>query len=275
MKIVVSFWLFIVTVLFFVSCEDIPEYNNSKPLAVVEAYLFNQQPITDIVLKKVTPFEGGDQVDYISDANLYLQTGEHEFLLNPVEGKEGHYSYQGDDLQVTIGNTYKLFFDYDGKQVWGETVVPAEPENLSLSENEIYITQLVDLSDASDFLNDINQSLTLEWENSTSDYYYITIENLEENPEPMELSDKVDLNFEFVSRPVQDNYFLIRPVIHFLNYGTHKLTLYHVNKEYALMYESLNQDSRNLNEPYTNINNGVGIFSAFASKTILFEVKKR
>jgi hypothetical protein len=35
---------------------------------------------------------------------------------------------------------------------------------------------------------------------------------------------------------------------------------------------SLNQDSRELNEPYSHIRNGLGIFTAFNSDTVYFEV---
>ena len=48
-----------------------------------------------------------------------------------------------------------------------------------------------------------------------------------------------------------------------------------VNEEYALLYETSTQDSRDLNEPYTNINNGLGIFSGFASQEVYFEVIKK
>ncbi|MGV8139087.1 MAG: DUF4249 family protein [Mangrovibacterium sp.] len=257
------------------SCENIPEYDAGEPLPVVEGFLFDNQPVENIILKELTPFENNGEEVFISDAELFLQSGEQQFSLLPVEGKPGHYSYPGDDLQVTSGENYKLIFNYKGEQVWGETTVPTNPENLSLSDDEIAITQWADLNDTPDFLNDIGQILTLEWESNGSDYYYITIENMEEDPEPLELSDNLDFDFEFISRPFQENYFILRPLVHFLNYGTHQITLYHVNKEYALMYESLNQDSRNLNEPYTNITNGVGIFSAVAGKTIRFEVKKR
>nr|WP_262921468.1 DUF4249 domain-containing protein [Maribellus maritimus] len=262
-------------VLLGVSCENIPDYDAGESLPVVEGYLFDNQPVKDIILKEFIPFESdGDEV-FIPDAEVFLQTGEQQFILLPVEGKAGYYSYPGDDLQIITGETYKLVFNYNGEQVWGETTVPSAPKNSSLSDDEIAITQWKNLDDTPDFLNDISQILTLEWENSSSDYYYITVQNLEENPEPLELSDNLDFDFEYVSRPVQDNYFILRPLVHFINYGMHQITLYHVNKEYALMYESLNQDSRNLNEPYSNITNGVGIFSAFASKTIFFDVKKR
>jgi hypothetical protein len=37
------------------------------------------------------------------------------------------------------------------------------------------------------------------------------------------------------------------------------------------LYETQEQDTRKLNEPYTNIENGLGIFTAFCSDTLYFE----
>ena len=61
-------------------------------------------------------------------------------------------------------------------------------------------------------------------------------------------------------------------MIHYTQYGKHKITIYKVNEEYALLYETSAQDSRDLNEPYTNINNGLGNFSGFSSQEFYFYV---
>jgi len=50
--------------------------------------------------------------------------------------------------------------------------------------------------------------------------------------------------------------------------------VFRVNQEYVDLFENIDQDSRNLNEPPTNIANGLGIFTAFNSDSIFFEVKK-
>lgn len=54
------------------------------------------------------------------------------------------------------------------------------------------------------------------------------------------------------------------------HYGAHELTLYSVNEEYADLYEGRRQDTRDLNEPPTNIDGGLGVFSAFAGRKALF-----
>ena len=76
---------------------------------------------------------------------------------------------------------------------------------------------------------------------------------------------------DFVFPPINDDTYNVRlPFITHL--GLHRITVYKVNQEYADLYENLEQDSRDLNEPPTNINNGLGIFSAFNSQNVFFEV---
>ncbi len=47
-----------------------------------------------------------------------------------------------------------------------------------------------------------------------------------------------------------------------------------VNEEYAPLYATLQQDSRDLNEPFTNITGGLGVFTAFAADTTSVTVIK-
>jgi len=56
------------------------------------------------------------------------------------------------------------------------------------------------------------------------------------------------------------------------HYGTHKVTVYHVKEEYADLFENRTQDSRDLNQPPSNIENALGIFTGFASQSVFFEV---
>ena len=61
-------------------------------------------------------------------------------------------------------------------------------------------------------------------------------------------------------------------VISLTHYGNHRLKLYRVNDEYADLYEGLDQDSRDLNEPPSNIDGALGVFSAFAADSAFFRV---
>jgi hypothetical protein len=64
-------------------------------------------------------------------------------------------------------------------------------------------------------------------------------------------------------------------MITFKQYGRHRAKIYRVNQEYADLYESREQDSRNLNEPLTNVKNGLGVFTAVTCDSIFFKVLKK
>ncbi|MEM6800841.1 MAG: hypothetical protein AAF696_05525, partial [Bacteroidota bacterium] len=56
------------------------------------------------------------------------------------------------------------------------------------------------------------------------------------------------------------------------SFGQYSVKVYHINQEYADLYENREQDSRDLNEPPSNITNALGVFSAFNSQETFFEV---
>ena len=59
------------------------------------------------------------------------------------------------------------------------------------------------------------------------------------------------------------------------NYGKYLVTLYKINDDYVRLFESEVQDGTELNEPPSNIINAFGIFTAFASDTISFEIVRQ
>ncbi|MBK6457995.1 MAG: hypothetical protein IPF87_18230 [Gemmatimonadetes bacterium] len=57
-------------------------------------------------------------------------------------------------------------------------------------------------------------------------------------------------------------------------YGRYTVRVWRVNEEYAQLYATLQQDSRDLNEPISNVRGGLGVFSAFAADSTSFQVVK-
>ena len=53
------------------------------------------------------------------------------------------------------------------------------------------------------------------------------------------------------------------------------MTLYKINDDYVRLFESEVQDGTELNEPPSNIVNAFGIFTAFASDTISFQIVRQ
>ena len=106
-------------------------------------------------------------------------------------------------------------------------------------------------------------NITINWDNDEGDYFYVTIKNLEENPVPV----NEDFGGFLRTRrfpPSRSEEFTLN-AMQLTHLGTYLVKVYRVNEEYADLYDSQEQDSRSLNEPLSNIKNGLGVFSAFHS----------
>jgi hypothetical protein len=111
--------------------------------------------------------------------------------------------------------------------------------------------------------------ITVTWNNDDESLYFVTVENIEENPVAVNDSDegfmrRGGMRQRMIFRPTRATEFRISPM-QFEYFGKHLVKVYHVNQEYADLFDSQEQDSRSLNEPLTNIHNGLGVFSAFHS----------
>jgi hypothetical protein len=113
------------------------------------------------------------------------------------------------------------------------------------------------------------------WSNPNADPYYVVVESTAEGEPETILPDNGFggrfRGFRLINQPTRANYQDINTgQLEVL--GPHRAIVYHVNDEYAALYENRQQDSRDLNEPPTNIEGGLGVFSAFSSVSVSFEV---
>ena len=269
--------IFLVATLIISACEkDILQQNEPEELIVLEAYLYADEPVNDIYLTSILAYGGEDTVfQTVSDAEIKIIHDGISYLLVPSDSI-GYYNYPGDDLFISIGENYHIEFDYYGKTTTAETSVPEPPTGITISDEKIYIDEEELQANPRTFMQNLPE-ITLSWNESTDDYFYVLVENIEENPVNIDLGDVGEKfnNFKFISRPVQMNSFILMPMVIIQQYGTHLIRVFRVNKEYADLYESIDQDSRNLNEPLTNINNGLGIFTAFSCDSIYLDVVKQ
>jgi hypothetical protein len=58
-------------------------------------------------------------------------------------------------------------------------------------------------------------------------------------------------------------------------FGTHRVIVYHVNSEFAELFDNPGMSSVSMAEPPTNINNGLGIFTSMNTDTVYFKVYKQ
>jgi len=249
-------------------------------MVVIRAYVYANEPVYDIKITSTLPLGSEDEsAPPINDALVTLIKNGKRYALEPSPGDSGYYHYSGNDLTVETGDRLKIEVDYFDKIASGETVVPEPPEEVSISNNEFIVPDFSNIGGGFIGFKDLlNSSLKVYWKNENASLYFVALENLESDTQPMAMTIgdrqiKLGGRFRRMSQPTSADSFLVRLMS--LSYlGKHSAKVYRVNQEYVDLYSSRNQDSRDLNEPLTNIKNGLGIFSAFNSDSVLFYVRR-
>lgn len=145
-------------------------------------------------------------------------------------GEKGRYFYDGADLEIGAEEEYELSFSYDGELISSTTIIPTIQENAAISSEEIYIPQINSIQELANFQNYFEDTVDITWNNPDNNSYYIVIENMEDNTEPINTTDFIEdfeENFEFTTTPTT-GFFNSYPLIHFTQFGMHKVTIYSV-----------------------------------------------
>lgn len=271
----IAFISIFVSVLFFISCSEDNPVESSSDLYVISAFIYAEEPIDDIQITETLPLGSLDTLaPPITDAHVVLKKGTDSFPLVHMSNKPGFYTYQGNDLVIRSSDKFIIEVNYNDIFAYGETTVPNKPNNLSVVDSILEVPEVSTMSELRN-LDLEDYSILVSWDNPDAYLYYVVIQNLESNPEPI-LSNIPEgmLKRQSITSPAKISEYLISPMnISYL--GRHKAIIYKVNQEYADLYESREQDSRNLNEPLSNIYGALGVFSAFASETVYFEVVRK
>ena len=255
----------------FIACTEETTLESEYSSIVVSAFLYEGEPVNDVSITSTLPLGSQDTLaPPVSDANVVIIKGEAEFALSPDPERAGFYNYIGDDLIVDSEDVFKIRITYSGEQLSGETIVPLKPENVTISDVVLELPDMNNFDPRTGGFNPDDYQLVVSWDNPDGSLYYVVLDNLEEDPEPVSSSRFGGKFSRFISAPAPTSQYVINmsAVTHM---GDHMAIVYKVNREYADLYESREQDSRNLNEPLTNIENGLGVFSAFASDTVYFK----
>ena len=244
------------------ACEKVNLKTADYDLPVVEAYLIPGEDIKVIITHQLV-YASSDSVEQsLPGLNVLISDGEIEYLME----NSGDSVYSNPDIIVEVGKTYKLSFKYNNLTISSETTIPSKPTDLSITST------VLEAFSMSGFIPgqgppEPPEPATLTWSNPEGSYYMIVFENIEGNPVLINTSDTIRER-RFRNEPVQADIQDINPMI-FKYYGRHNLILYHLNPEYAALYEQLSSTSLDLATPPSNINNGLGIFTGINSDTIL------
>lgn len=266
--------------LFFFSCVDENLNNIAENQFVVEAFIYAGEPINDIRIKSSFPLaDEEDNSVPINDAQVTLMKGSQSYSLIS-SGQDGFYHYPGNDAEVTTGDVFHLEIQHNGIIATAQTIVPTPTTGLQLSKDTVLVPELP-LREGREAVQMVigefirNSSIDAIWDNPNDDLYFMIVESLSEQTDPIfpDVVTNALERFRFVSEPTNDSMltFLSGTLVSF---GTYQVRVYHINQEYAALYENREQDSRDLNEPPSNVTNALGVFSAFNSQNAFFELAR-
>ncbi len=262
-----------------VGCDTAVDPSGSDQV-VIEAFLFAGEPVQDIRLTATVPLgEDPNGAPTIDDATVRLIKEGVTYALTSA-GEDGRYEYLGADLVVAEGDEFRLEVEYFGRVAWGETVVPAPPLGVAIDADTLFAPNIEfggggRRGGGGGGFNADESQVAVAWDNPGNLLHFVVVEGLEDDAEaifPEQFLERLG-RFRFISEPTLDNFFILRLLL-LETLGRHQAKVYRVNEEYNQLYENRTQDSRDLNEPPSNIRDGLGVFSAFNSVSAPFEVAR-
>ncbi len=265
------------------SCEDdlapVPDEN----LVVVRAYIYAGQPVKDVILMSTLALDDESTVATpIDSAEVILKRGSESWMLDPVYAYDTTetdtsfgitYAYPDSDLVVAEGDSFSLEINYAGQHLTAETIVPTAPDSFKASVDTLWVPEFRRNIDYIRWIFADSNIVRLYWDNPDEAYHYLIMDNVETDPEPLEKQLPARWR-RFISQPFADTTYTMQ-ASNITHFGRHELVLFHVQTDYVLLYQSSGQDSRDLNEPYSNIKGGLGMFTAFNSDTVSIVLKAK
>jgi hypothetical protein len=274
------FLVYLFLSLVFSSCDEVNLNDIASNQFVVEGFLYAGEPINDIRVKSSFPLADTEDTSVpINNAEVRLLKNGHTYVLK-ASGENGYYHYPNEDLKVNTGDQFQLEVSYNGIKATAKTIVPSPTTGLKLSLDSLKVPQLPFSEGREAITAAIRKfmsasSIRATWNNPSEDFYFIVVETDNDTIIPIFPSVILDAlaRFRFVSAPTTNSSisFLGGTLV---SYGKHVVKVYHINKEYAALYENRTQDSRDLNQPPSNVQNALGVFSAFNSQNAYFDVVK-
>ena len=244
---------------------------------VIQAYLFTGEPVTAVSVTGVLPIDADstEVPELISDAQITLIKNGVRYDLVPTVGEPGQYDYPGADLTIAAGDAFQLEVTYGDRSATAETVVPSPPTGLLMSADSLIVPEFGGGRGGRGGGGGaiLAAAVVARWSNPASELHFVVIDNVELNPLILPTT---EIFSRFAARIVQRPTAADSSTVTLLtltHFGSHRLKLYRINDEYADLYEGLNQDSRDLNEPPSNIHGALGVFSAFSADSAFFTVR--
>jgi len=246
---------------FFSACQKVEIQKKVANRAIVHSFLLPNQKIQMQVSRELAFGQENSNVDI---NNLSIQLSSEDETETMDFSDAGRYTSK--NIVARENKIYQFSFQYNGLRVSSTTTVPSKPVNFTIKPLTLKTSSS----------NDADTKTKLKWSNPESDYYYVSIKNIEANPTPIASttgsnSGKSSKNVEsLVSQGFSEEISLK----YFNYYGTHQIILFHIQPDYAVYYKDYSSTSSTVTAPPSNISNGLGIFTGINADTVLVQVQK-
>jgi hypothetical protein len=257
----------IITGVCLASCsKDLMTSREAGKIAIVESYLYAGDSVIKIKVSKLLPVSDDtlEAIEYISGLSLQVNGS----VL--TETDSGYYTLSLGAGKIHPGDSYTLRFLCYGDTISTATTIPATPEGFSISSSVLYAKRITSTSTGFGSMDEVE----LTWLNDDAGYYYIIVEYIDSVPDYIiSAMEDTELPVMRSIAPTQSNTSRIdRRNISF--FGSYRIVLYKVNKDFADLYHSITTNSNNIEDPITGITNGYGVFTGMSSDTVYLEVKE-
>ena len=283
-KIIYIFTVIAITT--FMSCDQENFSSELSQKIVVQGYLYANEPVRSFHITELLPYGSDEEeIQSVENASVKIIKDGNQYLLQP-DDSVGYYSYFGNDANIQSGVEYQLEVSYNGITATASTMAPNPPVGVEISKTHHIYNPVEITMGGGPFgdrtLEQDTTTITVSWENPDDEYFYVLVESTDSIQEAFVDETEEGNDFPFgrpmgqmrriLSAPQKLPFYRI-PVMSLKYYGNYEVKIYRVNEEYADLYETLDQDSRNLTEPASNISNGLGVFTAFASESVFFTIE--
>jgi len=260
----------LINALLIVSCSQESIEQTETKTTIVESYLSAGSHIDSLrVTQSYSYGQLEEEIITLDDLKVTISDDNAQIDLVPM----GSGFYQNTNHIIKAGTNYQLEIERDDEIISAETYVP-ESNAASISKSQVELTKI----EAGVFPSGgivIPEPVEVSWNNDDGDYYYVLIKNIETDPEYV--NDNIaqfEGQLRFITEPQISNIYVIRAQRDLMQFGTYQIIVFRVNPEYAALYESTGGSTLSLEEPPTNIVNGLGIFTGVSSDTLYLEVTK-
>lgn len=243
-------------------------------IPVVESYLTMNKPVS-LQISRKTAYDDNVALsdDDINALQVKIKFDDQTRIIPAL----GDGAYSDPTFIPKEGTVYQLEFEYNNKTVSSSTQIPTKPTNYEQSATQIEIQSMTvggGFGGPGGTRPTMPDPVRLTWTNDDSGYYMVVIENIETSPTAIyNFGDNADDAPKriFRNEPTQSNQYEIA-AMNFQYYGRHRLILFHLNAEYAALYNDNGTTSQNLTNPITNVDNGLGIFTGINADTLMIKV---